>query len=331
MTARLRLLEVGPLSSVQDGGRPGLMRFGVPGSGPMDRLAFAMANAALGAPPGAAALEISAGGLVAELEGAPLTLALAGGGFRIRAGGVPRTGASAFPLYPGERIEIRAGDWGSWAVLAVAGRLLVPDWLGSCATHAISGLGGGLLRAGGEITITEPRLLAERHGAFPPPPRPEGVLRVVPGPQERFFDPAALATLLGQPFRLSPARDRMGQRLEGPALRPLSLDMPSGGVLRGSVQVAGDGVATVLMADHQTTGGYPRIATVIGPDLDLLAQMRPQDALRFVAVTPAEAIRIVRADHDARQARLADLAAPRDLAHRLARANLIGGVVDARD
>lgn len=331
MIARLRIHEAGPLASVQDGGRPGLMRFGVPQSGPMDRLAFAMANAALGNPKGAAALEIPPAGLVLDCVSGALSVALAGGGFRATCAGVTRDGASVFPLRAGDRLALRPGDWGNWAVLAVAGRLAVPAWLGSAATHTASGLGAGLLRPGMTLEVTRASLRPERHGPFAPLPRPDGRLRVVIGPQERFFSPELVQALLTKPFRISAARDRMGQRLDGPRLPPLAIDMPSEPVLRGSVQVAGDGVATVLMADHQTTGGYPKIATVIGPDLDALARMRPGEVLHFQAIHPDQAVRIARAIHEARMTRLAALAGPRDPGLRLAQANLIGGVVDARD
>ncbi|WP_096786314.1 biotin-dependent carboxyltransferase family protein [Rhodobacter sp. CZR27] len=330
MRARLRVVEVGPLCTVQDAGRPGLMRFGVPQSGPMDREAFALANAALGNPEGAACLEISLGGLVLDCVEGSVSVALAGGGFRAQAAGTLREGGSVFALRAGDRLALRPGDWGSWTVLAVAGRIAAPVWLGSAATHAIAGLGGGLLRPGLDLVVEDAALRPERHGSLPALPRPSGLLRVTLGPQERFFLPGAVEALLGRSFRLSAARDRMGQRLEGDPLPVAALDMPSEPVLRGAVQVAGDGVATVLMADHQTTGGYPKIATVIGPDLDALAQMRAGEAVRFVAVTPAEAVGIARAAHEARMTRLAAAAAPRDLSRLLAEANLIGGVVDAR-
>ena len=130
------------------------------------------------------------------------------------------------------------------------------------------------------------------------------------GPQDEAFTAEALAAFLSQPFRLTDAGDRMGVRLAGPPLDlAVPLDMPSHGVLRGSVQVAGDGVATVLLADHQTTGGYPRIACVIDADIDRFAQLRPRDAVMFEAVTPQAAVAHIRATSVTRARREARLAA----------------------
>ncbi len=111
------------------------------------------------------------------------------------------------------------------------------------------------------------------------------------GPQDRFFAAEAKAAFLSDVFRVTDAGDRMGVRLRGPKLVPEgALSIPSEPILRGSVQVAGDGVPAVLMADHGTTGGYPKIATVIGADLDGFAQLRPRDAVVFRAVTPEAAV-----------------------------------------
>lgn len=112
-------------------------------------------------------------------------------------------------------------------------------------------------------------------------------MNVVLGPQDRFFANGSVAAFLGSPYRLTNAYHRMGVRLEGPSLKPIaSLDMPSEPIVRGSVQVAGDGIATALLADHQTTGGYPNIATVLDSDLDAFTQLRPRDLVAFRAVTP---------------------------------------------
>ena len=149
----VRVIEAGPHCSVQDGGRPGLMRFGVPASGAMDRAALALANHALGNAPGAAAVEVSLGGLVAEVEEGTLSVAVAGGGFVVEAGAI-RTGSwSVLTLCEGDRLVIRRGPWGAWATVAFAGVLVAEPWLGSVATHALSGLGGGAVTAGRRLVV----------------------------------------------------------------------------------------------------------------------------------------------------------------------------------
>ena len=212
--------------------------------------------------------------------------------------GASRRGAwSSGTLRAGERLAIRPGHWGSWCYLALAGALQSPLWLGHAATHALSGLGGGRLAAGQVWTVADTR--GAREGAFPCPvfARPRHDLRVTIGPQDRFFAPETIATFLRAPWRITDAWDRMGVRLAGPQIAPeAALDMLSEPILRGSVQVAGDGVASVLLADHQTTGGYPKIATVLDCDLDGMVQLRPRDLMRVTAVSAAEAVQIARAE-----------------------------------
>lgn len=291
--ARLRVVQAGPLVSVQDGGRFGMLRYGVPGSGPMDRGAFAIANAALGNPAGAAGIEVSLGGLELECVVGAVSFAVAGGGFRVGLEGVEIGSWAVAHLRAGERLRLRPGLWGSWTYLCFAGELQVHHWLGSAATHGLSGFGGGKLTLGAEVEVAEARVVPEREGALVCPvfARPRRFLRVVPGPQERFFAPATLQAFLSRPFSLTDSYDRMGVRLAGPPLVPSArLDMPSEPIVRGSVQVAGDGVATVLLADHQTTGGYPKIATVLSCDLDGFVQARSRDAVAFRAVSPEAAV-----------------------------------------
>ena len=324
----------GPHVSIQDAGRPGFMRFGVPASGPMDRASFAAANAALGNPPGHPAIEISMGGLVLECLSGAVTFVVAGGGFIVEQGGRKAGSWTIATLRAGERLAIRPGHWGSWTYLAFAGRIEVQGWLGSLSTHALSGLGGGRLASGQRLSVADAELREEREGAIPCPvtARPRQQLHVVPGPQDGLFSAETVAAFLAGPYRLTDAYDRMGVRLQGPGL-PLGavLDMPSGPIVRGSVQVAGDGVATVLLADHQTTGGYPRIATVIDTDLDAFVQLRPRDAIAFRAVTPDHAVEQARLRAASAARYLAAIARPRGtFEQRLMGENLIGGVVDAR-
>ncbi|MGV8952441.1 MAG: biotin-dependent carboxyltransferase family protein [Cypionkella sp.] len=303
MTAHLRITQAGPLVSVQDTGRAGLSRYGVTASGPIDRLAYHAANAALGNPTGAPAIEVSLGGVRLDCVNGSLSLAVAGGGFIVQA---DQTYGSwqVLTLHAGQSLTIRRGPWGSWCYLAFAGRLICPDWLGSHATHASSGKGGGLLRAGDDLRI-EDTSADHLNRAIPCPifARPRHRLHVILGPQDRFFAPETLQAFLTTRFALTTAYDRMGVRLSGVPLAPnAALTMPSEPVSRGAVQVSGDGIATLLLADHQTTGGYPKIATVLDCDLDAACQLRSFDGLGFTALTPAQAIARARL-HSAAQAR----------------------------
>lgn len=295
--AVLRVLRAGPFVTVQDGGRPGLMRFGVPRSGPMDPFAHAAANTVLGRSPTATAIEVSLGGLTVEcIEGA-VTIAVCGGGFRVAHNGNECGPWAVCSLHDGDSLSIAAGSWGSWCYVAMEGELHATQWLGSTSTHVRSGLGGGAVRTDDLLTIAHPLVEDARTGSVEVPSiaHPPEVLRVVPGPQQHCFQSNALEALLGASYTLSTAYDRMGVRLEGPVLElDGSLAIPSSPIVRGSLQVAGDGVPTLLFADHQTTGGYPKIATVIGPDAARASQWRSGQTVRFVAVSPEQAITAAR-------------------------------------
>lgn len=315
--AELLVRHAGPHVSVQDDGRPGLMRYGVPQSGPMDRLAFAAANLALGNPADAPGIEVSMGGLVLECRSGAVGFAVAGGGFILDHAGQRRGSWQVATLRAGEVLTIRPGHWGSWCHLALAGQLQGPEFqaaefLGSLSTHAISNLGGGRLVAGQCLHLASTRKQPDRDLPCPVSARPRNRIRVVMGPQQQFFAPATIRDFLTGPWRMTDAWDRMGVRLSGPKIAPDgALDIPSAPILRGSVQVAGDGVATILLADHQTTGGYPRIATVLDCDLDALMQLRPRDPLLFYPVTADEALGIARTAAQARAGYLESLVAAR--------------------
>jgi biotin-dependent carboxylase-like uncharacterized protein len=295
--AVLSVTFAGPHVSVQDGGRPGLMRYGVPGSGPMDRLAFAAANLTVTNPAAAPGIEISLGGLSLQCLSGRIDFAVAGGGFIVEHHGEKRGSWRVATLKAGDTLIIRPGHWGSLCYLAFAGTMEVEKWLDSASTHAMSGLGGGRIDPGQRLAIANARTGDVREGDFPCPvsARPRHEVRVTMGPQQRFFAPQTQALFTDSLWRMTDAWDRMGVRLAGPAIAPhAKLDMPSEPIARGSVQVAGDGVATVLLADHQTTGGYPKIATVLDCDLDAFVQLRPRSALAFQPVTPHAAIGLAR-------------------------------------
>ena len=309
-TAKLQIIHAGLQVSLQDQGRFGLLRYGVPASGPMDRFAFAIANLALGNPLGAPAVEISLGGLTVLCDEGPVSFAIVGGNFQSSINNKPLSAWCVATLNAGETLSIKPGRWGSWCYLAFAGELATRQWLGSAATHGPSGLGGGALIAGGNLAIDHATARPDRHANLtcPVSARARHSIRVVLGPQDRFFSRETQHAFVQNRFTLSDAYDRMGVRLTGPLLHPnAALDMPSEAICRGSIQVAGDGVATVLLADHQTTGGYPKIATILSIDCDRFAQLRSRDTVIFEAITAQDAVSAARTRNSAQTAYLAKL------------------------
>jgi allophanate hydrolase len=327
MTARIVFEAAGPLTTIQDAGRTGAMRFGVPHSGPVDRLAFAAALALTGTPAGWA-FELSHGGCLIACHEGEIGFALAGGGFLADIDGDEARGWRQGTLRAGQRLRVRAGS-GNWAYLAFSGEHALPRWLGSRATHASSGLGGGAVTPGLAFDFAAPRSLEARTFAPPAAAAPDRFAAVL-GPQDRHFPAAAIAQLTEAPFTASARFDRMGRVLAGPPLKPDSIAMPSEPALRGCLQADGEGGLTVLLADHQTTSGYPKIATVIGPDIDRLAQVPTGHRFRFDMIDAHEALRRCRAAAAANAAWLSAIAAPDRLDERLWLNNLVDGFIDAR-
>lgn len=328
--ARFSVSFAGRLVTLQDAGRPGNMRYGVPASGPMDRLAYDAGQAALGNAPGLSAIEISLGGLALQCTEGAVTLAITGGEFVVEHGGQKTSSWTVLTISKGERLAIRAGTSGSWAYLTFAGAVVSNNWLGSQATHSTSGFGGGALQAGHAIVVAEAAIRDDRSGEIPRPDfNRDSAIRVVTGPQDRHFAKDAPERFVSDVFKVTDAYDRMGMRLSGPALELNgALSIPSEPIVRGSVQVSGDGVPTVLLADHQTTGGYPKIATVISCDTDGLAQSRAGRALRFTPISSRQAIDAVRGFHAQKARYLEHISVARGtLEQRLARENLIHGCI----
>ncbi len=327
MIARLQVEAAGPLTSLQDAGRRGVMRFGVPRSGPIDRFAFAAALTAA-KPAEGTAIELSLGGLTLTCLEGEVGFALCGAAFTVEIDGRAIGSWCRATLGPGQCLRIRQSG-GNWAYLAFSGSCTTPTWLGSRATHALSGLGGGMVRAGDVLELHATKPLPPAALQAPAPASHPAPIGIVIGPQERFFGAGALQRLCAEPFIATGTFDRMGRALDGAPLLPLRLDMPSEPALPGCLQITGDGRMTMLLADHQTTGGYPKIAAVIGADIDRLAQMEAGTAFHFEAVSVGEAVKRFRRIADWQAAALRALVSADDLALRLLGANLVGGVVDA--
>lgn len=294
--AEIKVVRPGVQVTVQDLGRPGLGAYGVPSGGAMDRFALAAANLLLGNAPGAAGLEVLLGGLDLRfggdtsvcITGADLGATLDGRRLDLWTPAAVRAGATL------SFIQRRAG---ARAYVALPGGIDVPAVLGSRSTYlpgAWGGLGGRSLQHGDRIkTPCDP--LAPAHGwlapEYRPPYSPFPVLRCVLGPHASCFSRLALLRFFCTTYRLSSHSDRMGLRLEGrPVHTSSSAGIPSTGVLPGVIQTPPNGSPILLMADAQTSGGYPIIAIVLGADLPLAAQLLPGDRLRFRLVGIGQAV-----------------------------------------
>ena len=291
----LKVVEPGLLTTVQDLGRRGYERFGVPVAGAMDGYALRAANGLVGNPWDAAGLEITIVG--PKLQATQNCLvAVTGGDLGLRVKGRKMPLWTALYVRRGWTISFEGRQRGCRAYLAVAGGIAVPPIMGSRATYLRGGFGGyqgRALRGGDVLPVGEPACsLLDRAGQQ----LPEGVrphysdaptLEVILGPQDDCFAEEGIATFLSGEYAVDPISDRMGYRLEGPVVaHKTSADIVSDGIVLGAVQVPANGQPIVMMADRQTTGGYTKIATVVCADIPLLAQCLPgRSRMRFRATT----------------------------------------------
>ena len=343
MSAGLKVLAPGLHTTVQDLGRAGYQAIGVPVSGALDGVNLALANALAGNPPGAPALEILISGPVFEITADTVRVALAGLGAILAIGSQKARvdAGQSITLPRGEVIEVVAGRQSACCYLAVEGGIAVPLILGSASTYvraAIGGLDGRALRHGDFLPLAIARASdrPELRLSPPVPATDDQPIRVVLGPQQEHFGEEAITALLNEEFRISQSADRMGMRLDGPLLEHRrGWDIVSDAIMTGAIQVPGSGQPILLLADHQTTGGYPKIATVISADLPVVGQRRPGDTLRFSAVT-VEAAEALCRDAERRLAEIVTRLEPApdrpriDLGS-LYDGNLISGVVSGLD
>ncbi|MBP1859990.1 5-oxoprolinase subunit C family protein [Rhizobium herbae] len=306
----LMVKQAGPMVTVQDLGRRGLQHAGVSGSGPMDVPSFRIANALVANAKGEAALEFAGTGGTFQVS-RPVRFAVTGGAVGIRIDDKAVRPWESHDLFPGSTLVIGGLRNAVWGYLAISGGIDTPPVLGSRATHLRSGLGGHQgrrLQAGDSLPLGD--AVSSPHLCLRTPWRSaQRFIHIVPGPQDDYFDTQAWAIFLGQPFIVSAMRDRMAQMLDGPVLLSRrGHDIVSDGTAPGSIQVPGSGRPIVLMAERQTTGGYPKIATVASVDLPRLAQTPSGRDIRFRRVSRERAEDLLIAEKLALGDALANLA-----------------------
>ena len=340
MTAALKVVAPGMHTTIQDLGRHGYQAFGVPVSGALDVVSHRLANRIVGNGDDAPTLEILFQGPTLDVVAESARIAVAGGGAEIELmGDRPSSlgGWRSALLSRGQRFRVSRLAEASCCYLAVEGGFSVERCLGSASTYARGGFGGlegRALQAGDLVPLMREQASerAELGLAERPQLGREQPIRIVLGPQQDHFTEAALERLAGEEFVVSKHADRMGMRLDGPLLAHRDgYNIVSDGIATGAIQVPGSGQPILLLADHQTTGGYPKIATVISADIPVVARRKPGDRVRFEAVDVAEAERLRREQEAAFQALVTSLAPLKPAADldavRLLDANLISGVV----
>lgn len=291
----LEIVKPGLLTSVQDLGRHGHQQFGVPVAGPMDAFSHRLANQLVGNDAGAATIEVTLIGPEVVVE-AETTVAIVGALFETTCDGRPVPMGASFAVLPGQRLKFGRLVQGARAYMAVAGGILTAPVLGSRATHLVSGMGG----LNGRALLAGDRLPVLAKASAGPMRKAVGLtlptggrarLRVVPGPQDEWFQSEAMRMMAGVSFRISPRSNRMGYRLEGPPLpRVREGELISEPVGIGAIQVPAAGEPILLMADRQTAGGYPKIGHVISADLPLAGQLAPGDFIEFILCSRQEAV-----------------------------------------
>jgi 5-oxoprolinase (ATP-hydrolysing) subunit C len=288
--SKLVVVSIGPASSVQDAGRHGAQRYGLTPSGAMDQLGLAAANTLVGNAPFAAAIEIGPFGAAFRVSGGAVRVGLSGASRSADIGSRAIAMDSSVTLADGETLTLGFARAGCFSYLAIEGGIAGEPVFGSLAVTARAGLGSPYprpLQAGDELQAVPASGAAEHRIDLPA--LADGPIRVVMGPQDDEFGDETKKLFLESEWKISATSDRMGYRLEGPAIKHLhGHNIVSDGTVNGSIQVTGNS-PIVLMADRGTSGGYPKIAAVITADLGRFAQIPAGKAFHFEAVSMAEA------------------------------------------
>jgi antagonist of KipI len=304
--ADLLIHEPGPLTTVQDLGRPGYLRVGIPASGPVDADAFVLGNRLIGNRDGAAGLECTLMGPRVEFTDAR-TIAITGAEMTVTLNGGEAPRWQALSVNAGDVLKLGSAKSGVRAYLALSGGVETPPTLGSRSTYVrgrLGGLAGRALKKGDRLPLgAGPAARPGRmHAGAIPEYAGEPEIRVVLGPQDDRFTAGGIAAFLEGPYEMLPQSDRMGARLRGPFIEHTrGHDIVSDGIALGGIQVVGDGQPIVLLVDRQSTGGYTKIATVCSFDIGRIGQTKPGQRLRFRALSVVDA-------HAALRARQAELA-----------------------
>lgn len=300
MATEIVIQKPGIATSVQDLGRQGYRAYGVPQSGALDPEAMQLANVIVGNARDVAVLEMLYSGVTVEARGGSMRVAIGGAEATVESAGEgPRRVPpwQSCTVHDGARLRVGAITQSAAAYLAIAGGLDIAPVMGSLATYARSHLGGWhgrALQRGDALPLRLPDAEARPERRLSREPRytsPE-LLRVLPGPHEDRFSTRALEDFVANEYTVSSASDRSGLRLSGPVLAHSDgYDVPSEGVPTGSIQVPGSGLPVLLIGDHPTVGGYPRIATIVAADLAAAGRLRIGARVRFCCVTQEEAAR----------------------------------------
>ncbi len=297
----IRVLEPGLLTTVQDLGRPGYADLGVSSSGAADPLSLRLGNLLVGNTENAAALEMTLAGGTFEFDGVAL-IALSGSDFGCTLDGTPVPTWVPFEVTRGQVLRCGKTRAGARCYLCVNGGFDVPLVLGSAATHLLTkmgGLEGRALRSGDVLQTAHPEApvftIGQVHPQRVAARLARDLLRVTPGPQAEWFSSETASVFANETYSISETSDRMGLRLSGaPLLLPDVREMITEGVALGAIQIPPDGQPILLSVEHQTTGGYPKIANVIAADIPRAGQLRPQDRVRFEFVSFQQAAALLR-------------------------------------
>jgi biotin-dependent carboxylase-like uncharacterized protein len=286
----LKVLQPGLLSLLQDSGRTGMHRIGLTNGGPLDPVAFDYCNRLLQNPPGTTALEISFGGL--HLEALVDTfICLTGAEMNLRINNHQHPRWEVLPVKAGDNISVEFAEQGCRGYLGVADGFAIEPSFGSSATvmrEGIGGLNGDKLQSGDVLPCPEVR---ERKQLYLPRvhwPRyqDEITVRVIPGYQQKYFSRMQQRRFFSHAFTVSERCDRMGYRLEGPAIECEIEGILSEGICFGAIQIPADGQPIVLLNDRQTIGGYPKIGSALSLDAAHLCQLRPGGTVHFAPISP---------------------------------------------